>query len=226
MMSTMVIDEATRSQIAGLRLDPDRPLLLCDVDEVVVHFLRGLENWLDRNGLWLDPASFALNGNIRRKADNEPLPADEIGPALMAFFEAETANLEVIDGAVEALGSLSAEADIVMLTNLPSRFRDARTVNLRRHGIEFPVVTNSGPKGPAIAALAGLHSAPVVFIDDNNGYLKSAADHVPHTYLVHFMQDERFGRHVPLEDHIHHRTDNWQDAHLHIGSVFAGPRTR
>lgn len=225
-MTIAGIDEATRSQIASLRLDPGRPLLLCDVDEVVVHFLRGLEGWLDRNGLWLDPASFALNGNIRRKSDNEPLPGDEIGPALMAFFEAETANLDVIDGAVEALDSLSAEADIIMLTNLPARFRDARTANLRRHGIEFPVVTNSGPKGPAIAALVGAHAAPVVFIDDNNGYLKSAADHVPHTHLVHFMQDERFGRHVPREDHIHHRTDNWRDAHRHIGSVIAGPAPR
>jgi hypothetical protein len=109
-----------------------------------------------------------------------------------------------------------------MLTNLPSRFRDARIANLRSHGIEFPVVTNSGPKGPAIAALAADHVAPVVFIDDNNGYLKSAAEHVPHTNIVHFMQDERFGRHVPHEDHVHHRTDNWPDAHAHIESVFTG----
>jgi hypothetical protein len=49
------VDTSTREQILQLELDPQRPLLLCDVDEVVVHFLRGLENWLDRNGLWLDP---------------------------------------------------------------------------------------------------------------------------------------------------------------------------
>jgi hypothetical protein len=216
------VDTSTREQILQLELDPQRPLLLCDVDEVVVHFLRGLENWLDRNGLWLDPASFALNGNIRHKSGNKPLAEDRIGPALMSFFEEETARLDMIEGAASALEKLSTHGDIVMLTNLPSRFRDARIANLRSHGIEFPVVTNSGPKGPAIAALAADHVAPVVFIDDNNGYLKSAAEHVPHTNIVHFMQDERFGRHVPHEDHVHHRTDNWPDAHAHIESVFTG----
>lgn len=224
-MTATAIDEATKAQIAQLDLDPARPLLLCDVDEVVVHFLRGLEGWLDRNGLWLDPASFALNGNIRRKSDNEPLPGEQIGPTLMSFFEAETARLDVIEGAVEALEDLGSGADIIMLTNLPAQFREARIANLRAHGIHHPVVTNSGPKGPAIAALAASHTAPVVFIDDNNGYLKSAADHVPHTHLVHFMQDERFGRHVQREEHIHHRTDNWPDAHRHIGTVFSRRQT-
>ena len=217
-----LLEPSTREQLEALRLDPARPLLLCDVDEVVVHFLRGLEGWLDRNGLWLDPASFALNGNIRRKDGNEPLPGPEIGPALMAFFEAETVNLEMIDGAAAALDELSQFGDVIMLTNLPVQFRDARIENLRNHGIHHPVVTNSGPKGPAIAALAASHEAPVVFIDDNNGYLKSAAEYVPATRLVHFMQDERFGRHVEREDHIHHRTDNWLDAGRYISGVFAG----
>lgn len=221
-MSLDQVGTSTREQILRLNLDPQRPLLLCDVDEVVVHFLRGLEGWLDRNGLWLDPASFALNGNIRHKSDNQPLAEDKIGPALMSFFEEETERLEMIDGAASALDTLSTQGDVVMLTNLPSRFRDARIANLRSHGIAFPVVTNSGPKGPAIAALAASHAAPVVFIDDNNGYLKSAAEHVPHTNIVHFMQDERFGRHVPHEDHVHHRTDNWPDAHAHIEAVFTG----
>ena len=217
-----MLEPSTREQLQELKLDPARPLLLCDVDEVVVHFLRGLEGWLDRNGLWLDPASFALNGNIRRKSDNEPVPGPEIGPALMAFFEAETASLEVIEGAAEALDQLSECGDVIMLTNLPVQFREARIDNLRAHGIHHPVVTNSGPKGPAISALAARHDAPVVFIDDNDGYLKSAAEYLPATRLVHFLQDERFGRLVEREGHIHHRTDNWPDASRYITSVFAG----
>jgi hypothetical protein len=129
--------------------------------------------WIATACGWI-PASFALNGNIRHKSDNKPLEQDKIGPALMAFFEEETARLDMIEGAATALEKLSTQGDIVMLTNLPSRFRDARIANLRSHGIEFPVVTNSGPKGPAIAGSGCNHTAPVVFIDDNNGYLKSA----------------------------------------------------
>ncbi len=212
----------TLEQISLLRLDKSRPLLLCDVDEVVVHFLRGLEGWLDRNGMWLDPASFALNGNIKHKHDNQPLGQDLIGPAIMSFFGELTHSLEVIEGAVPALHALSGQADIVMLSNLPAEFRQERIKNLESHGLTFPLVTNSGPKGPAISAIAAGHSAPVVFIDDNTGYLKSASEYLPGANLVHFMQDERFGRHVEQEGYIHHRTDNWPDAHRHIEAVMTG----
>lgn len=215
--------DTTLEQISLLQLNKTRPLLLCDVDEVVVHFLRGLEGWLDKNGMWLDPASFALNGNIKHKHDNRPLEEEHVGPAIMSFFEEFTETLEVIDGAVPALQALSEHGDIVMLSNLPSEFRQERISNLASHDLTFPVVTNSGPKGPAIAAIAAEHSGPVVFIDDHIGYLKSASEYLPSANLVHFMQDERFGRHVTQEDYIHHRTDNWQDAHRHIEAVFTGP---
>jgi hypothetical protein len=221
----MSVSENTLEQITMLDLDPQRPLILCDVDEVVVHFLRGFEGWLDQNGLWLDPASFALNGNIRHKTTNQPLEEEKVGPAIMGFFEDLTHQLEAIDGAVPALNALSEHADIVMLTNLPSQFRDARVTNLQSHGLEFPVVTNSGPKGPAISTIAAEHSAPVVFIDDHTGYLKSASQHLASTHLIHFMQDERFGRYVAHEDFIHHRTDNWPDAHKFIAGVVTGQET-
>lgn len=220
----MNISTTTLEQISNLQLDKARPLLLCDVDEVVVHFLQGLESWLDRNGLWLDPASFALNGNIRHKHDNQPLEEEKVGPAIMSFFEELTQTLEVIEGAVPALQALSEHGEIVMLSNLPSQFRAERIENLASHGLTFPLVTNSGPKGPAIAKIASEHTAPVVFIDDHTGYLKSASEHMPGANLVHFMQDERFGRHVEHEPYIHHRTDNWPDAHRHIETVFTGSR--
>jgi hypothetical protein len=218
----MTLSENTLQQITRLRLDKARPLLLCDVDEVVVHFLKGLESWLDRNGLWLDPASFALNGNIKHKHDNQPLEEGKVGPAIMSFFEEFTQSLDAIEGAVPALNALAEHGDIVMLSNLPSQFKQDRITNLASHGLTFPLVTNSGPKGPAVAAIAAQHVGPVVFIDDHTGYLKSAFDHLPATNLVHFMQDERFGRHVNHEDYIHYRTDNWTDAHRHIEAVFSG----
>jgi hypothetical protein len=211
-------------QTAELDLDPATPLLLCDVDEVVVHFLKGLESWLDRHDLWLDPASFALNGNIKHKGSNEPLVEEGVGEVLMNFFDQCTHELEPIEGAKESLEALSQGAEVVMLTNLPARFREARIRNLRGHGLEFPVITNSGLKGPAVAAIAGAHTAPVAFIDDHAGYLESAADHLPTANLVHFMQDERFGRHVDHKPFIHHRTDNWADAENFLSSVLTAER--
>jgi hypothetical protein len=59
----------------------------------------------------LIPASFALNGNIRHKSGSKPAGTeDRIGPALMAFFEEETARLDMIEGAASALERLSAHA--------------------------------------------------------------------------------------------------------------------
>ena len=211
----------TRQQLAHLPATPGRPLLICDVDEVVVHFLKGLEAYLDERGLWLDPASFALNGNIRYKAGNAPLPGSELGRLLMDFFAARTRHLAAIDGAVDALATLAEHADIVMLTNLPDDFRADRIANLAGHGIAFPVVTNEGPKGPAVSAIAAGRRAPVVFIDDNHGYLTSAREHEPDVHLVHFLQDPRFGRHVEHFDYMSLRTDNWKEAEAHVMGLIA-----
>ena len=196
-----------------------RPLVICDVDEVVVHFLKGLETFLAERDLWLDPASFALNGNIRRLSDDAPVPTDELGGLLTDFFAVRTRFLEAISGASEALAALAPSADIVMLTNLPDEFRADRIANLAGHGIPYPVVTNSGPKGPAIRTLAAGRQAPVVFIDDNHGYLLSAHEHSPRTHLVHFLQDQRFARHVGHFDCMSLRTDNWTDAGAHLAAL-------
>lgn len=212
---------STHQASAGRPGSSLRPLLICDVDEVVVHFLKGLEAYLDQQGLWLDPASFALNGNIRYRDGNAPLPGHELGRLLMDFFAARTRHLEAIDGAAAALAAISEHADIVMLTNLPDEFRADRIANLAAHGIAFPVVTNEGPKGPAVSAIAAGRRAPVVFIDDNHGYLASARDHSPEVHLVHFLQDHRFGRHVEHFDYMSLRTDNWQEAEAHVMGLIA-----
>lgn len=197
----------------------DRALVICDVDEVVVHFLKGLEAFLAERDLWLDPGSFALNGNIRRLSDNAPLAVDDLGPLLMDFFAARTRTLEAIAGAAEALADIASSADVVMLTNLPEEFRADRIANLAGHGIPYPVVTNAGPKGPAIRSLAAGRRAPVIFIDDNHGYLLSAREHSPETHLVHFLQDPRFGRHVGHFDYVSLRTDNWSEARTHVATL-------
>ncbi len=46
--------------------------------------------------------------------------------------------------------NIEKSADVIMLTNLPHEAGDDRRANLAGHGLNFPVVTNSGPKGPAI----------------------------------------------------------------------------
>jgi len=211
-------------QIRALGIRPDLPLIVCDVDEVVMHFLGALEQFLGENGLWLDPASFALNGNVRRREGNEPVPAEELGDLLTRFFHERARRLEPIEGAHAALASLARTAQVVLLSNIPAAFRDDRLANLAAHGFDYPLVVNQGPKGLAVKTMIESHENVVVFIDDVPGYVVSVAEHCPTVKLVHFLQDLRFGRHVGPLDCGSFRTDNWREAHDHIQGLLQQTR--
>ena len=103
-----------------------------------------------------------------------------------------------------------------MLTNLPHFAKSDRTENLADLGITYPVITNSGPKGPAIKNLAARTNGPVVFVDDSPGFIQSANEHAPHVKLVHFLQDERFAKHTPHFDFVSLRTHSWDFVKPHI----------
>lgn len=221
MTNEMTLDKATRKQIAALRFKRGRPLLVCDVDEVVLHFLRGLEDYLQECGCWLDPASFALNGNVKDLTTGEPVSTDRLRQLLLGFFADRSDSLDPIDGAADALDEMSRDAEIVMLTNMPMDFYDNRVRNLHRHGMPYPVVVNSGPKGPAVRALADQMDAPVIFIDDVPGNIISVRDTLPASKLVHFMQDHRFSLHVEPIEGVTLRSDNWRETRGHISGLLA-----
>ena len=88
---------------------------------------------------------------------------------------------------------------------------------LADHGLPFPVVTNSGPKGPAISDLlrrAGRRDA--VFIDDSPNFISSAYEHAPEVHLIHFLPDQRFARHIAPLDYVSLRTGRWDEARPHV----------
>ncbi|NMD09226.1 MAG: hypothetical protein GYA66_14740 [Phyllobacteriaceae bacterium] len=214
-----MIHEFTVRQLADLSVASHRPLVICDVDEVVVHFTSAFESYLSKRQMWLDTSSFALNGNIRHAANGTSVSAEEIAEMIDDFFALHTAELDAIDGAIAALHDLSAVSSVVMLTNLPHHARDKRIENLRKHGLDFPVVTNSGPKGPAIRHLADLTRETVVFVDDSPGFIASARQHAPEVHLIHFLHDERFARHLAHFDFVSLRTSTWNEALPHIKTL-------
>jgi len=208
--------DITRDQIAALRVDPRRPLVICDVDEVVVHFTRDFESYIAQRGLWLDASSFALTGNIRRTDGGASISPAESAALIERFFDDRTLHMQPIDGAIEALLGIAGQSSVVMLTNLPHQAGDHRRRNLASHGLNFPVLTNSGPKGPAIRILAEMVETPVVFIDDSPGFIASAYQHAPQVHLIHFLHDRRFARHVEPFEFVSLRTDSWDEAGPHV----------
>ena len=210
-----MLDSETARQIADLRLS-DRPLIVCDVDEVVLVFVAAFERYLIAQGYRLDAVSYGLTGNIRRQSDGVAAMQSEVGRLLFGFFAEETANQRPVPGAVEALNGLAARADIVMLTNLPMSYRDVRAKTLSRHGLDFPVVANSGPKGPAFTEIACGAGAPVFFLDDSPNNLTSVIASPVEAHIIHFIADRRF---FDIGDDIagtHLKSNSWDETRQFI----------
>ena len=216
-----MISEITLGQLESLSFT-GRPLVICDVDEVIVHFTRDFERYIGLEELWLDTSSFALNGNIKCRNTGRPAEDARVADLINRFFDERTRHMEPIDGAIESLLHIGEKADVVLLTNLPHTAGDHRRANLAGHGLPFPVVTNSGPKGPAIRDLQRRTGrASAVFIDDSPHFISSAREHAPDVHLIHFLHDERFARHIEPLDYVSLRTGSWEEAKPHILQLIA-----
>jgi hypothetical protein len=213
---------AVADQLADLRLDPARPVIISDADEVLFAFMRGLEDFLHAGGLYFDFSSFALTGNIRRRADDEAVAAAEVREILMRFFEGHTDSLAPVPGAAEALADLSGRgAQVVVLSNVPAAQKETRIAALARHGMDYPLVANSGGKGAAVQALAGMTQAPAVFIDDIPLHHAEVAQVAPEVMLLHFVADPRLAKLLDPAEHCHHRIDTWPEARAVIAAHLA-----
>lgn len=207
-------------QIRALPASSGRPLIICDVDEVVFHMIAHLETFLAERDMGFLHHAYQLTGNIARKDSDTPIGQDEVRRLLLEFFADVSGRQTAVDGAAAALERLSADCEVVFLTNLPgSANKPARERLLARHGMPYPVVTNSGPKGAAAAALSAGRGRPVVFIDDSPQNLKSVHLCLPETHLVHFIADARFRAAVDPLPMAGLLTGDWQETTRHILTI-------
>ncbi len=202
-----------------VKLDPARPLIICDADEVLLRFLVGLEGFLERNGCYLDLTSFRIHGNVKHQSTREAVADDAVTKLIGDFFASDTRHLQPVDGAAEALRHLSKRAQIVILSNLPETSRDARVENLIEHGMDYPVIAGKGPKGPVVKELLGDFRQSVVFIDDLPPNLTSVAAETPQVHRLHFIADPRLAKLLPPAVDAHRRIDDWPSAAQWIASV-------
>ncbi|MEI9932372.1 MAG: hypothetical protein WDM89_17985 [Rhizomicrobium sp.] len=197
------------------RLTPKRPLIITDADEVLLRFVAGLDRFLAERGLFLDLTSYRLHGNIRRIDDRTQILDVEV-TALLEEFRGDLDWLEGVDGAHESLSALGDMANVVVLTNVSPAQATARLRNLRKLGLDLPIVANSGLKGPAVRDLANHARAPAFFIDDIPQQLASAADHAPDVALIHLVGDERLKPLLAPSPLAHHYAENWKSAESFI----------
>jgi len=209
------------AQIQALPVS-SRPLIICDVDEVVLHLIAHLEDYLTARDMRFLKHEYRLTGNIGRRTDEQPLGQEGVRRLLLEFFDDISHRQDMVPGADAALNTLSEAWDIVLLTNLPGGHnKPAREKLLSGMGISFPVLTNSGPKGGAVAALAAGRPAPVVFIDDSPTNHSSVHASLPSARQIQFIADARFLASAQQADHIDLLTGNWQETAAYIGDILS-----
>lgn len=200
-------------------LDPDRPFLLLDADEVILRFVERLERHLLDIGAELRLTSFQLSGNIFWQGSDTPAPTEDVSRMIAGFFDACVDDVPLVPGAEDALARLSEQYQIAIFSNVPAHCRDRRAASLRDRGIDFPVLANKGGKGPGVRRLAQAVRAKSVFVDDLPPQLASVATHAPGMHLVHFVGDPRLAAMIGKAPDAHARFDDWAALEQHLTTL-------
>ena len=189
----MTLDPVTAHRLEAVAPSAG-PLVVCDVDEVVLHFLQPFRDLLAEDALALHPDSFGLHGNVRGP-DGAAAPDAAVSAAIERLFVEQEARQTLVPGAREGLARLARSASVVMLTAMRHGHFDARERHLAALGFPYPLVTTEGSKGRAIAHVA--NGRPVAFIADLPYNHTNVMRHAPETLCVHLMADEPFAPLLP-----------------------------
>lgn len=211
-------DPETARQIAELSRDT-RPLLVLDVDEVILEFVRPFMGFLNSHGLEHRLNSFRLHGNILDQATGEAIADDRVSRLIDDFFTAQAEWQTVAEGAADAISGLAGGAEIVMLTAMPHRHRATRRLLLDRLGFPYPLLTTESAKGPAIRQLRGATARPVAFVDDIPHNLVSAGAAVSEAHLFNLMAMPSLRALLPPMPENVAIVDHWHDAAPRIAAA-------
>ncbi|WP_037498451.1 hypothetical protein [Sphingomonas jaspsi] len=192
----------------------NRPLLITDCDEVLLHMVAHFDDWLEEaHGIDFAFESGSFGDAMTVKATGEGVPTERVWPLLEQFFREEMHRQTIVPGAVEALGRIGEVADIVILTNLGDHAHPWRVEQLEKHGIRHEVVTNQGGKGvPARAIIQRYGAGSTAFVDDLPVHHASVAKHAPEVHRLHMVAEPRLAPAVPKAELAHVRIDHWPDA--------------
>ena len=201
------------------KLDPQKPLLICDVDEVVLHFVAPFEDFLKRKNAQLKKKSFKLSGNIIDLPTGHAYSMEESGRLIQDFHNISVDQQEAVEGAVQGLQQLSAIYEIVFLTNVAATLTERRRAHLASIGAPYPVLQNEGSKADMVHLLSKDLTAPIVFIDDLPPHHHAVKAREPRVNCIHFMADATFRSIVSFDSEIAKKTESWLEIVDHCKAI-------
>jgi hypothetical protein len=206
----------------------NRPLLISDCDEVLLHMLVHFADWLDEaHALHFDLSAPGFREAVREKDGGAPVGEHRLWPLLDGFFDSEMHRQNVVPGAAQALKAIGEEADIVVLTNIGDEYEAGRVRQLESFDIRHRVLCNRGGKGrPVVELLEEMRPSVAVFVDDLAVHHESVAKHAPQVWRLHMIAEPKVAAHMPPAPHAHARIDEWETAVEWIRARFKeGPAT-
>lgn len=194
-----------------------RPLLITDCDEVLLYMIAHFRDWLaEEEGVACDLDRGEFYQSMRRADTGEVLAPKEGWALLNRFFDHQMHRQTAVEGAVEAIAEIARHADVVVLTNLLDFRQGARRRQLADHGLDLPVYTNQGPKGPALQAILDEYRpSRAVFIDDLPQHHGSVFEVAPQVRRLHLCAEPRIAPHIACAHaagHADARIDRWDAA--------------
>ncbi len=195
----------------------NRPLIVSDCDEVLLHMVAHFRDWLgEEHGI-----DFRMDGDfgnaLTRRGSGEIVPQEEVWTLLGGFFDTQMDRQKPIEGALKAIDTLSNHADVVILTNLVDKRQERRREQLLAHGLDARVFTNQGPKGPALQRILDEYQpSRAIFIDDLPQHHQSARETFGKDITtLHLVGEPLVAPHIACAHRAGHadaRIDDWASA--------------
>lgn len=196
----------------------DAPLLVCDIDEVVLEFLTPFMNFLDARGLELQPNSFALNGNIFDKSSNIFVHNQTVKQLIEAFYKEQAKWQTPVNSALSVLANLAPDLDIIFISAMPSQHHKTRLDLLNHFNFTYPLIAKEQSKGPIVKAIHNHRNQPLFFIDDMNYNHRSVRKYHTNAYHIALMANQAFQAIAPPYDAYVEQCDNWHSVENYIRS--------
>ncbi|MBB4121556.1 hypothetical protein [Martelella radicis] len=169
-----------------------RPLLVVDVDEVVLQFVAPFKAFLLANGHELNLETFSLNGNVKSLEDGRRVENAEVKALISAFYDSQEDWQEPFSAARPTLEGLTEIADVLLLTAMPPRHREKRRRLLARHGFDFPLIASEAPKGEVLRDLCETAPPDLIFVDDMLYNCRSVSQCLPEALTINLLINDDY----------------------------------
>jgi hypothetical protein len=198
----------------------ERPLIVCDVDEVVLEFLTPFQSFLLAQDKQLRANSFALHGNIFDLNTKNAVENEKVSSLIDDFFADQLNWQMLLPNVDQSLKELSEDIDVLFLTAMPPKYFSTRKKLLESLDLNFPLIATQEAKGPFLKEANTHIDDKVFFIDDMIYNHHSVAEHAPDTHHISIMANQEFKAIAPKLDEYIYDADDWIDIKSHIQSKF------